>query len=450
VPKVSRSGFLASFVGAMGITHATLAQPPNDSSFEIRAVAGHSDNITRVETNTTRASYEALGLLFDLAADRRRFDGALRGDIELRRYSAPVLDDGDDTESVGSVDARSIFGIVPERLSWDVGLHTGQLRTDPLAALTPENRERVTVVSTGPRIDVPLGGRTILRFAATAADRAFAESSSFDNDARSVDLHVVRAVTSISTVALEWSGSEVDFDSRVDYEFDATSIVYRKSLASGAVMARLGVGSVDSVLFDSGSTTLYGLRWDRALGSRTELSTWVARDLTDPSVQFVNGNVPGLVDVLRDTSVGGGSVEIDDVRLSELVLADSPAERTAVGLSVMVAWDRGRARLALGETDEKFFGGAIVSNDTRFFEIFVSRSLSQRWDLEGWLRATTQDFADLRAESDERFMGFSLARRLAERARLGIGFQRNSRTVDVDPSDENNYFVDFRYDLARR
>jgi hypothetical protein len=434
----------------MGITHATLAQPPNDNSFEIRAVAGHSDNITRVETDTTRASYTALGLLFDVAGDRERFDGALRGDVELRRYSESVLDDGDDTESVGSIDGRAILGIAPGRVSWDLGLHTGQVRTDPLAALTPENRERVTVVSTGPRIDVPLGGRTVLGLAATVADRSFAESPSFDNDARSADLHIVRALTSISSVALEWSGSEVDFDSRVDYEFDATSIVYRKSFASGAVMARVGVGRVESVLFDSGSTALYGLRWDRSLGSRTELSMWALRDLTDPSTQFVNGNVPGLVDVLRDSSVGGGSIEIDDVRLSELVLSDAPAERSAAGLSVGVAGDRGRARLAFGETDEEFFGGASVSNDTRFVEVVVSRNLSQKWDLAAWLRATTQDFADLRAETDERFAGFSLARRLAERARLGIGFQRNSRTVAVDPSDENNYFVDFRYDLAQR
>jgi hypothetical protein len=441
-------------IGALALTSGPslaqeqqAAQEEVQHALEVRVVTGQSDNVNRDAADPLRASYDAAGLAFDISSDRQRFAGLLGGDVEQRRYSTPVVSaDGDEDETVGSVDGSAQFRIVPERFDWNLALSSGQIRSDPLAAATPDNRERITIFTMGPAIQVPVAERTMLGFAASVADRRFEDTPGFDNDAVDATIEVLRTINTRSTASLEFNSSEVDYDGVVDYDFKSVFLTYRTEFASGGMNARLGSGKVSSSGFDSGSTPLYAVRWERAVATRSRMAVWAARELTDPGEQFAGGTVPALVETMRDFS--SEPVAIDDIRLQEVVLADSPLDRESVGVSFAVTRPRSQFQVAVGSAEEEFITSPESSNDTRFGEITYGRDIGRRWRGDLWLRDLRQQFNA--GESDEQIVGASARRLFSERAALVAGFSRTSRDSEPEPSDENLYFVGFSYQLIRR
>ncbi|HEY8549716.1 MAG TPA: hypothetical protein VIL35_07170, partial [Vicinamibacterales bacterium] len=140
--------------------------PPPEARIELGV--GESDNLNR-DAAALRSDMTILGLGFGARRNTRLVRGALAGDVELREYGAEGL--ADDDEVLGSIDGVLELHVVPDRFRWDAESNFGQVRTDPSAPVGPENRERTTVFSTGPRLSWPVGGRNTLEVGADVAER---------------------------------------------------------------------------------------------------------------------------------------------------------------------------------------------------------------------------------------------------------------------------------------
>src|SRR5690606_12511661 len=134
----------------------------------------------------------------------------------------------------------------PDRFRWDAESNFGQVRTDPSAPVGPENRERTTVFSTGPRLSWPFGGRNTLEVGADVAERRFETTETLDSRLTTARLGVARAIGPVTRVALTFERSENEFEIQEErYEFQILSLEYRKQLASGEAVASAGRGAVE-------------------------------------------------------------------------------------------------------------------------------------------------------------------------------------------------------------
>jgi hypothetical protein len=429
-----------------------VAQRRLERGLDLALGFGESDNIMRTEPSSGHGSFQALGMSVDLRTERPRFTGAFVGDAQFRQYDEPVVDgQDDDNETYGYLDGLAVFAAVPERFDWQFALASGQVRTDPFAASAVDNRERVSVVSTGPTLNVPLGDRTSLNLTGLLAERSFENSSYLDNDLTQAGIALDRALSTVSTLGLEISSAEVEFQLEEDsYTFDTAYIVYRKTFASGGVELRVGAGEVDMIdSADSESSGVGSINWYRGVGTRSSVGFWFSRDLTDPSGVFTTGGIPGLADLTGDPTGVEGSVDLGDLRLQEVILTLGPMERDGLGVTFGVDGEQTRFTLAGGAFEEDFLSSDDTDNDSQFIEVGVRRVLSQRWDGEIRARRLDQEFVTYDSESKETWATFTIGRRFADRGRVDLTAQHIDRGGDLDPSDETSYVVAFWYGVVR-
>src|SRR5690606_38238585 len=121
----------------------------------LRIGAGHTSNLF-LDDRELRSDIEMLGVGLVAGKASSRWRGVIATDLEFRRYDAEIIEDND--ELLGSLDGRLEIELVPERFVWIFEQNSGQSRTNPLAPVGPDNRERTDVFSTGPRWAFPVGG----------------------------------------------------------------------------------------------------------------------------------------------------------------------------------------------------------------------------------------------------------------------------------------------------
>ena len=98
------------------------AEARADLTYEVEAGVGHTDNITRVETGETDETLATIGTRVDWTEDTRRLAADVFADLDYVEY----LDGTYDGEIVGTADADLNFGIIPERIIWQVQDSFGQ------------------------------------------------------------------------------------------------------------------------------------------------------------------------------------------------------------------------------------------------------------------------------------------------------------------------------------
>jgi hypothetical protein len=430
-----------------GATAQQQPAPAPSPRFGIELGYGQSDNVER-SVSQVRSDVEILGLDFATGRESRRVSGALVGDIDWRVYTEQSAVSTDD-EVVGSVDGTLALDIVPRRFGWIFAQNFGQTRTNPLLATGPDNRERVAVWSTGPRINVPLGERNTVAVEAIRSERRFGDSELIDSTVSAVRAEAFHALTTASRIGIDVSKQETDFDSdqMQGYDFQTFAVAYERTFASGGVNIRLGRGKV-TIGDDSTPTSLANFEWNRDVGARSRLRAWANRELTDAGQLFSAGSVPGLG---AADSLGGsiGGFGINDARLRDVIVTASPVERTGVGTAIDVVGTRTNASLSLGLSEDRFETDQSLDNDGSFWQLALSRRLNPRWNVQLNFQDQRRDFVALDDDSEDFFSTMSVARQLGTRASVALSLRRNSRESDFDSFDEDEYIVSWRYDFSR-
>jgi hypothetical protein len=362
--NVRRSAFLlvALAGGSAAAQSQSTGRQPAGADEARRAIAvwasrAESDNMGRSEDGA-RGTYNGLGFLFDLAHAAARLDSSLYTNLELRQYSDETIDD----DPVGTLDGLLSFDLMPERVIWDVRDSYGQGTLDPFAAIGPDNRESINVFATGPRFQLPLGGRFELSAGGSYSSRRFDDSDQLDSDATVYDLGLFRQTSETTRFGLVLTTNEVEYDvpSAPRYDIDRASLRYERSLATGAVIVDVGKNEIS---YPGGATDepSYSFEWNRNLATRSRLRVAATRLFTDAGTALssdLSGDLDG-----SDTGI--------------LVTA-SPFEQEGLFVGYSLAGARTSVSLDLGFTEESYVGAVSLDNDNTTTHALLRRTVSSR------------------------------------------------------------------------
>jgi hypothetical protein len=407
---------------------------------------GRTDNVGR-NTSEVPSDLTILDLGFNARTDQRRLKGALLGDLEFRHYGADTLIE--DHEVFGSVDGKLGISLVPQRFVWDFEENYGQTRIDPLQPVGPNNRQRTVVVSTGPRLDVPLGGRNALQLAAQLAERTYESSNQLDGRTTSARLGFSHALDTVTKLSVTFDSSRNEFDNdQQAYEFRILSVAYAKTLATGDAEVRIGRGKVD-IGAESTPTTVGRIEWRRNIGTRSRLNLWAGRELTDAGELFRYGGIVGGGATAADLSAVTSVFGANDSRLSGIALSNSPLRRSTVGTRVDLLGRALTVRIGASVARDRFELDDTLDNDSTTLELSLGRDFARRWNGDLRFSVVRQDFAIATRDNEDRASRLMVTRKLASRSRVSVVLERNRRDGGVGLYTETVYLVSVGHDFGR-
>jgi hypothetical protein len=396
---------------------------------ELAVWYGHveSDNLERT-TGGEEGSYESIGLLIGMAHTSTRLDASIDANLEYRRYSLDTLDD----ETVGTLNAAADLDLVRDRFSWTFRDDYGQGITDPFSGLGPGNREKINVIGTGPRISLPLGGRTSLEIRGTYSERRFEESSQVDSDVVLSELGLYRQTSSTARFGLIASWNDVEYVDVIapEYRIDRLGLRYTKELATGRVLAEVGTNEISAAGFDS-DEPLYNFEWTRSLTARSELSIRAAQELTDAGGALASGLAPGIE---------GGS-------FTDVVVTPNPLEQRRFRVSYVLTMSRTVLSADIGSWKDDYIGNPAYDNDSTMIHASFVRTISPRLSFGLVFDEIDRDFTDSaggQPDGEDSWFGAWLNRTLGRRFNLGLAIASYERS-GADSYDELRYELRFGY-----
>ena len=151
-------------------------------AYEVTIEAGiaASDNIGRTaDTDINPAVDETIylpALSFMLLNASQRWDADIQGTVRRNIYENKSFEDETMSTVRGSVSIH-----LAEWLDWGFNVNHGQQLVNPFQPVRPDNRENVTVLSTGPGFSMPIGARTYITGGGSYSDISY-EFRPFDNE----------------------------------------------------------------------------------------------------------------------------------------------------------------------------------------------------------------------------------------------------------------------------
>jgi hypothetical protein len=256
-----------------------------DFDYEASLGAGQSDNITRVAEDAQDENIATLGLKFSLDEQSRRLRADLLGDLAYYDY----LDGTYDSELLGNVIANANLGVVPERLDWVFGDRFGQVLVDPFTPPTPDNRENLNYLSTGPEATFAFGSQTRLGIGARYVDSIY-EDSPFDSSGFLGQVGVTRLLSSASELGLNLRHEQIEYDEESlngDYDHSEAFAQYALNGARTNVKLDAGYTTIDrDAVNDKDSGPLFRLEVSRRIGRLQELTLDAGREFSSSGSAF--------------------------------------------------------------------------------------------------------------------------------------------------------------------
>lgn len=145
-------------------------------------------------------------------------------------------------EFIGRFDGQVKYALVPERLIWVLRDDFAQATLDAFTPVTPNNLQDVNYVSTGPDLDLRLGGTGFLKATARYAN-AYYQTSPFDSNRFLATLAAGLQLSARSTVSLNGAGERVLFqNTTVNNDFDRYSVFARYEVQGARTSFALDLG----------------------------------------------------------------------------------------------------------------------------------------------------------------------------------------------------------------
>ena len=288
------AGMTTRLLPGMLLLAAVSAVRANDLNWEARAAFSRSDNISRSHANEMKGSVVSAGLRLNYERASRGLDFNIDGDIEFRRYMDDIFDD----DTLGFLNANLDLKFVEDVLTWKFENSFAHTKFDPFAPETPQNRERVNVMATGPELAVRIGPSVSLGASARLGRNVFSETNA-DNDSLRGLVFLEKALSRSRRVSLNVSANRVGFDNdgaTRDFDRQAVFVGFSSRNAHGSVAVNIGYNKLDRSRQTNASGRYLNIAVVRQLSNRVRFDlnaacqslrswTWVTRSVrsTRPS-----------------------------------------------------------------------------------------------------------------------------------------------------------------------
>jgi len=279
-----------------GDNSAELGSEPTDlTRYGVAAGIGETDNVNLSATNPKSQTMAAANADFDLRRTGSRLDGIAVGtftDIDYLQHAFS-------NQVLGRFDGLLTAKMWSDRLKWAVADDFGEEQTNPFAAVTPVNLQRVNVFSTGPDLTLRPSDASFVKVDARYTRTTY-QTSPFDGHNFAGSAEVGEQISPLSALSLVVAAEQLRFDNTLvntDYERREAYGHYQISGARTTIDAQLGVTQAN----DTGSwktTPLARLALSRRVTPFSVVSLDAGREYTDSAGAFSNlrtGAAGGIV-----------------------------------------------------------------------------------------------------------------------------------------------------------
>ncbi len=294
-----RRAAVSAITCAVALTLVAAGARADEFTYDLKAGIGHSDNITRTDTDTIPESILGLGAGFDYSHDGARLDAQANADLVWYDY----LQNTYNANLVGNAMGNAVYAIVPDRFTWTFSDNFGQAQADPFQVQTPDNIENVNAFSTGPDFLFSVGPRYQARVFGRWTDTYY-QKNPYGGQRWVGGLSFQRALSAQSSISLNGTYGKMNYyDQPADYDFDVQEYFasYETTNARTSALLNLGYRTLDR----SGSTTsgpLVKLALTRKLSGFTSVSLNAGSQYGDAGTF--------LADYQGDLPPGGGQTPI--------------------------------------------------------------------------------------------------------------------------------------------
>lgn len=388
---------------------------------------GHSDNLLRTETNPQSQSISEVGGQFSYVKRVRMADVEVLGDLAYYNYNNRRYRN----ELVGTLVGASVFKLLEDRLNWTVLDTFGQTQRDPFTALTPDNRENVNYLTTGPDLLLRPGNNMQLRLSGRYALVDFSKSP-LDSKRASGTLSLGRNLSDTALLSANVRAAQVRFDHGfADYNNNAYYLSYALQGEHTSLTADFGASQVTGQVGRE-SSPLFNVSLGRDLSARFRLNLAVGQELTDAS------DALGQAGLRRTVSLGS------------LALATTtlPYKHRYASLGLNLVGRRTQLGTSVSYNRELYKFDPLQDRDLAYTELYLYREMGSR--LYADVRAGVSKYHyQNRVTGDVQTVGGSgsLVLRLGSRLRLALSGDHQDYNTDVPNADyvENRLWLHLRY-----
>lgn len=389
-----------------------------DQNLQLALSAGGSwsDNISRLPVNQDEGTLGIAALQLGYQQVSRRLETQVDANLSYEHYFDDNFDDG----VVGGFDGTARLGIVPERFIWFIQENFGQVRSDPFAPTTPDNRENINYFTTGPDLVVNFGAATALTLSGRFSDTNY-ETSDLDNEVYGGALALARELSGKSTVSLNLVGERTEFaDTTVNTDYDRYQAFMRYAVR----------GFRTDLTVDGGYTEL-DIDNEKSDGMLARLSL-VRRMSTASSLTLRAGTqFSNTGDLFRDDQSAQG-VRLDT---ASVIGTSDPFENRFGSLAYDYARNRTSFGFSVQYSEEDYENDTSFNRNLMTYGGYFSRQLSRDLDWRLYAQWSKEEFDESGFEDDELQAGTYLNWRVGRVVSLRLQYDRYDRD-STDPTTE--------------
>jgi hypothetical protein len=403
-----------------------------DLELELEAGIGQTDNITRVPDTILTPAIDDVVYSAGLSLSYQQESARSEVDVRASLYYLDYKDGPFDSETLPALDASALFRLTKQSLSWFFQGNIGQQSTDPFQPVTPDNRENVSYITTGPSLFVPIGTRFSIRSDAYYSDVQY-EIQPFDNARTGIQVAFARQISTNRSLSLNVRGERTEFD--LDLLFDPIERydVFLQFATEGSrneLTIDLGFSTLERSGVES-ENPLVNLVWRRQVSQATNMTLTGGTRFSDSAENF-RGNQQG-------------SIDIGDSQNQQSV-SDPFRENYA---SFSVAYNGARTNMTgeIGWSDEDYDERSQLNRQLQRGLISITRQLGSSWDFGVFGRFDNYEYDVLLRKDDDINFGSTITWRRLRTVNIDLRIER----FDRDSTDlaniftENRVYLGFRY-----
>ena len=403
---------------------AVLGAVPSAQAAEITAefstAYGRSDNVLRTEDNQISESMAVVGMEVDLEHIGPQFSANLFANGDFVRY----LDDAFDDDLIGGVVLNANYAFVEEALDWTLLYNYGQQVFDPLSPITPNNREDISYLTTGPALEVPIGSRFELKANVDYSITEY-ELSRNDQDRLGGRVSFGRLLDSNRTLSLVVNRERVEYDQIVanpDFDREAIFLRYESVDSRGVLTVDLGVNELElDGIDETNDGTLFRIDWIRMTADNMELRLTAGSRYSDQG------------DIFRFFQ----NAEFDLRDTEDVVGTATPFRNNYATANVGIERARTRFDVTVLYSDEDYEDTAVSDREVLQGNIFVARDFSRKVFGELGVRLLSREFFELDRDDRDTQYTLSLGYRFSEGLTTTLSYQYFERSSNEGTTEFN-------------
>jgi hypothetical protein len=256
---------------------------PAGTTFGADVGVESTDNIGLTAADRTGQRIATTDLDFATEQATRRLDFNLKGAFSYLDY----LEGAYGSDLIGRFDGIGQFALIPERLTWTVQDDFGQGQLNAFQPPTPNNKQNINYVSTGPNAFLRFGGTGFVDLSARYARVQYSDSP-FDSNRYQASAKIGEQLSARSDVSVDIDTEHAAFvDPAAGGNFERSSAYLHYDLSGARTTIGANLGATKLAETGSSSTgALAKLAVDRKVSPSATLSLTLGRELTDASTGF--------------------------------------------------------------------------------------------------------------------------------------------------------------------